>query len=77
MPLSTQEIYEQALHLPDKLKEQLAERLVASLSKNVDPAIERDHIELAKRRISEIKTGQVASVDGDSVVAEARRILKS
>ena len=66
MPLSEQEICEQALRLPDAVKEHLAETLMASLSKKVDPAIERAHLDTVKRRLDELRSGRVAAVDGEA-----------
>ena len=77
MPLSEQEICEQALRLPDGVKEHLAETPMASLSKKVDPAIERAHLDIVKRRRDQIRSGRISAVDGKAVMAEARRMIKS
>lgn len=49
--------------------------MMADLAETVDPAIEREHLHTVKRRIEEIMSGRVDSVDGDSVIAETRRFL--
>ncbi len=75
MPLTLDEVYSQALALPDESKESLAERLVAYLETHVDPEVERANLEQAKRRRDEVRTGRVEPLSGESVMAKAREIL--
>jgi hypothetical protein len=75
MPLTVDEVYSQALTLPDESKESLAERLVAYIETHVEPGVERAHLEEAKRRRDEIRSGRVAPLDGKSVMAKARELL--
>ncbi|MCX7015330.1 MAG: addiction module protein [Candidatus Sumerlaeota bacterium] len=76
MKATVDDIYKKALLLPDDSKESLAERLVAYLEANVDPDVERSHIDLAKRRRDEARAGQAPTVDGKTVLAQARRMAK-
>ena len=75
MPLTIDDVYSQALALPDDSKESLAERLVAYLETHVEPEVERAHLDVAKRRRDEVRSGLVIPVDGPSVMAKARRIV--
>jgi hypothetical protein len=76
MTTTLDDIYRQALQLPDDSKESLAERLVTYLETHVDPDLESDLFREAKRRRDEVRSGEVASLDGDAVLAEARRIVE-
>jgi len=75
MPLTLDELYSQALALPDASKESLAERLVAYLEAHVDPAIERAHLDEAKRRRDDVRAGRVVPLDGEPVMAKARHVV--
>ena len=75
MTLTVDEVYTQALTLPDDSKESLAERLVAYLETHLDTDIERAHLDEAKQRRDEIRSGRVAPLDGKSVMAKARELV--
>jgi len=75
MPLTVDDVYSRALTLPDQWKESLAERLVAYLEAHVDPEVERSHVDEAKRRRDEVRSGHVVPLDGQSVMDGARRIV--
>ncbi len=76
MPPTIDEVYTQALALPDDSKESLAERLVAYLQTHIDPEVERAHLEVAIQRRNEIRSGGVQPLDGESVMARAREIVQ-
>jgi len=76
MPTTFDEVYTQALGLSDDLKESLAQRLVMYIETHVEPDIERSHLDLAKQRRNEIRSGQVSPLDGDSVMSMVRQIVK-
>ncbi len=71
--MTTQQIFEAAMSLPDDSKATLAERLVAHLALHVEPEVERAHLEAANRRRDEILSGQVEALDGEAVMARARK----
>lgn len=77
MAMTLDDVYNQALQLPDESKESLAQRLVAYLSAHPDPAVEAAWIEAAKQRRDEVRSGEVAALDGESIMAEARNILRT
>ena len=73
--MTTEQIFEAAMSLPDESKATLAERLVAHLAAHVDPEVERAHLDAAVRRRDEILSGQVEALDGEVVMARARKIV--
>ncbi len=75
MPLTVDDVYNQALTLPDDSKESLAERLVAYLETHVEPEVERAHLDEAKRRRDEVRAGRVVPLEGEAVMARAREIV--
>ena len=73
--MTAEEIYEEAMTLPNESKALLAERLVAYLETNMEPEVERAHLEVARRRRDEILSGQAETLDGEAVMARARQIV--
>ncbi len=73
--MTTEQIFKAAMSLPDESKATLAERLVAHLASNVEPDVERAHLDAATRRREEILSGQVEALDGEAVMARARKIV--
>ena len=73
--MTTEQIFEAAMSLPDDSKATLAERLVAHLAAHIEPEIERAHLDAATRRRDEILSGQVEALDGEAVMARARKIV--
>ncbi len=73
--MTTQQIFDAAMSLPDDSKATLAERLVAHLAANVDPGVERAHLDAAIRRRDEVLSGRVEALDGEAVMARARKIV--
>ena len=75
MSITIDDIYNDALRLPDKSKVQLAERLIEYLATNVSPDLEAIHLGTVKKRKEELRTGQVKPVEGKEALAQARQIL--
>ena len=73
--MTTKEIFEAAMSLSDDSKATLAEQLVDYLETNIEPELERAHLEVARRRRNEILSGQVEALDGEAVMARARKIV--
>ena len=76
LSVNIDDIYNDALGLPDESKAQLAERLIEYLATHVSPNLERIHLDTVKRRKEELRTGQVKPVYGKDALAHARRILE-
>jgi hypothetical protein len=77
MSMSAEQIYKEALQLPDESKVFLAERLIEYLEAHIDGDVERIHPDTAKRRRDEIRLGQVRPIDGEEALAQVRRIVKT
>ena len=75
MPTSLDEIYEDALRLPDESKVILAERIVEYLETNVNPDLERVHLDTVKRRRDAMRKGHVEPINGKDASTMARRII--
>lgn len=76
MPTNLDEIYEDALRLPDESKVILAERIVEYLETNVNPDLERVHLDTVKRRRDGMRKGSVEPIDGKHASVLAHRIIK-
>jgi len=77
MSMSAEQIYKEALRLPDESKVFLAERIIEYLETHIDSNLERIHLDTAKRRRDEIRLGQVRPIDGEEALAQVRRIVKT
>ena len=75
MPITVDDVYNQALTLPDDSKESLAELLVAYIETHLEPDVERAHLDEARRRRDEIRAGRVTPLDGESVMTKARAMV--
>ena len=76
MSMTAEQIYEESLRLPDESKAFLAERLIEYLESHIDNDLERIHLDTAKRRRDEVRSGQVQTIDGDEALARVRRLVK-
>ena len=69
------QIYEEALKLPDESKAALAERIVEYLETRVPQDLERVHLDTVRRRRDEMKRGIVEPVNGSEASVLAHRII--
>ena len=76
MPLTFDEVAEEAMRLPAATRALLAERIVESLDSAEADEIQRAWIDEAIRRRDDVRAGRVQSVAGDEVLAEVRRALR-
>ncbi len=76
MPASVDKVADQALGLPTADRELLVEKLLASLSGAVDPAVERIHLDEVRRRRAAVQSGQSELIDGDVALRRARAALR-
>ncbi len=63
---------EELLALPASTRALLAQDLMTSLDSESDADVERAWLELAERRLDELKTGQVKPVSGPAVLERVR-----
>lgn len=75
MQPTVDQVYHDALALPDEMKASLAERLVEYLETHIDRGLERSHLATVKRRRDEVRSGRVQPVDGEEALACVRRII--
>lgn len=75
MATNLDQVYEQAMRLPDESKAVLAERIVEYLGTHVDPDLERIHLDIVKKRREEIREKRVDLIPGEDALAQVRQIL--
>ncbi|NET62230.1 MAG: addiction module protein [Symploca sp. SIO2E6] len=76
------EIFNEALTLPNASRVILVEKLVESLAldeetNHIDEAIQELWIEEAQKRIDEIRSGAVKAIPGEEALARVRQLLES
>jgi Putative addiction module component len=69
------QIYEEALKLPDESKTALAERIVEYLETRMPKGLEDVHLDTVRRRREEVKKGILEPVDGSEASVLAQRII--
>ena len=75
MPLTLDQIAEEAMRLPPASRALLADKLVESLETEELDEIQRLWSAEAIRRRDEIRRGQVKPIPGDQVIEEVRRLV--
>jgi Putative addiction module component len=77
MSLTEEQIYEEAMLLPNDSKVALAERLVQYVETHADSNLERLHLEIVKKRREEIRSGQIQPIDGESALKHVREFINT
>jgi len=75
MPLTLDQLADEAMQLPAESRALLAERIVESLDIAQTDEIRRLWAAEAIRRRDEVRSGRVKPIPGDEVLAEVRRIV--
>ncbi|HWB01932.1 MAG TPA: addiction module protein [Verrucomicrobiales bacterium] len=75
MPLTIDQLAEEAMHLPATSRAELAERLVASLDAAESDEVQKAWAEEATRRRDEVRSGLVQAIPGEQVFTEVRRLV--
>ncbi len=75
MPMTIEQIAEEALALPSEQRALLADRLVESLDAAEANRLDRLWAAEAKRRRDEVRHGIVQTIPGDEALARVRRSL--
>jgi hypothetical protein len=70
-------ILDEAEQLSVAEREELTDRLVESLVRDIPPEIERAHITEVRRRIAEVASGKVSLVSGDEAMRRVRQLVDS
>ncbi len=75
MPITLDQIIEEARRLPREQVAELVDRLTLTLHQAMDPAVEDAWKEETGRRVAEIESGSVQGIPGEEVSARVRRIV--
>jgi putative addiction module component (TIGR02574 family) len=75
MPLTLDQITEEAIKLPPASRALLADKLVQSLESEEEGEIQQLWSSEAIRRRDEIRSGQVQPIPGEQVIDEVRRLV--
>ncbi|HZR21573.1 MAG TPA: addiction module protein [Verrucomicrobiae bacterium] len=70
-------ILDEAERLSVAEREELADRLVESLVRDIPPEIQRAHITEVRRRMAEVASGEVSLVSGDEAMQRVRQLVES
>ncbi|NEP01093.1 MAG: addiction module protein [Symploca sp. SIO2E9] len=73
--MSAEQITQEALSLPNNLRIQLVDKLLASLEVDVDENTQAVWLTEAKRRRDEIHSGIIQAIPGEEALAQVRQIL--
>lgn len=75
MPMTIEQLAQEALALPSEQRALLADRLVESLDAAETNRLDRLWAAEARRRRDEVRQGKVQTVPGDEALARVRRSL--
>jgi putative addiction module component (TIGR02574 family) len=75
MPLTLDQLAEEAMHLPPASRAELAEKLVVSLDFSEGGEIQKLWAAEAIHRRDEVRSGRVQPIPGEQVLAEVRRVV--
>ena len=75
MPLSIDQLEQEAMQLPAASRARLADKLVESLDAAEMDEIQKLWAAEAVRRRDEVRSGHVKPIPGDEVLAEVRRVV--
>ncbi|MEM1240167.1 MAG: addiction module protein [Cyanobacteria bacterium P01_H01_bin.26] len=73
--MSIDQLTQEALSLPNDLRFQLVEALLASFEDGIDTDIQSEWLLDAQKRRDEIRTGSVQPIPGEDALAQVREIL--
>lgn len=71
-----EDIVASALKLPEQQRVRLAQDLIASLDKDIEPNVEALWLAEAERRLDELRSGKARGVPADEAFARARDALR-
>ena len=75
MPMTLDQIVEEASHLPREQVAEVVERLTSTLHTDVEPEIEESWKQETRRRLAELESGKVQAVPGEVVSNRIRKIV--
>ena len=74
--MSVNDLLEEVLQLPPSSRASLVEKIVESIATDIDPAIERSHLDAIQKRRQQAATDQNGIISGDDVLQRARSLLQ-
>jgi len=75
MPMTLDQIIEEASQLPREQVAEVVDRLTSVLHTDVDPEIETAWKRETRRRLAELESGKVGAIPGDVVNNRIRKIV--
>ena len=75
MPMTLDQIVDEASHLPREQVAEVVDRLTSALHTDVEPGIESAWKQETRRRLAELESGKVQAVSGDMVSERIRKIV--
>jgi putative addiction module component (TIGR02574 family) len=75
MPMTIDQIIDEARRLPREQVADLVDRLTLQLHQTIDPSVEEAWKQETRRRVAEIESGGVQGVPGDEVAGRIRKIV--
>ena len=75
MPMTVDQIVEEARQLPRQQVAELLDRLSLTLHEAIEPEIEKAWKQEIRRRLDELESGQVEGVPGEVVTERVRSIV--
>jgi len=75
MPITPDQIVEEASHWPPEQLAELVDRLTLTLHQAIDPQIDDAWKNEARRRLAEIESGRIQAVPGEEVSQKIRGII--
>lgn len=76
MPLTANQIIEEATCLPREQMAEVVDRLTLELHSGLEPQIEESWKQEIRRRLVELENGQVQALPGDIVSERIRKIVR-
>ena len=73
MPGTVEHVMEEVLSLPADVRLGMVEAILRSLNLPTRREIDQAWAEEAERRVAQVESGDVQLIDGEEVIAEARR----
>jgi putative addiction module component len=70
-------ILDEAEQLSVSEREELADRLVESLVRDIPPEIQQAHLTEVRRRMAEVASGEVSLVSGEEALRRVRQLVES
>ena len=75
MPMTLEQIVEEASRLPREQVAEVVDRLTSALYTGNEPEVEFAWKQETRRRLTELECGQVQAIPGEAVSADIRKIV--